>query len=249
MMTLNIPTRSVQCLLIFIFACFWELLPRSGVVPPIFLPSLSATLAAGYADIGDLSGHLMTTLGEVGLAVTISCLSGVVAGLLVGISSATRPILIPMASSAYAIPIVILYPIITAWLGVGVESKIVFGGFYGFFPAFLSVAAGVHSIPAAYVLTGRSLGASRFSLAWYVLVPAALPTILGGIRLGGALAIVGVIVGEMLTSSSGLGYYISYNRTMMDTPKVYAGIILVILLTVVFDSIIGFLQWLTDRRR
>lgn len=248
-MVLKVPARFVQILLVIILASIWELLPRAGLVPPIFLPSLSATLIAGYTDLAELSGHLTTTLGEVALALSISCLTGVLAGLLVGISVAARPIILPMASSAYAIPIVILYPIITAWLGVGAESKIVFGGFYGFFPAFLSVAAGVHSIPSAYVLTGRSLGASRLSLAWYVLVPAALPTILGGIRLGGALAIVGVIVGEMLTSSSGLGYYISYNRTMMDTPKVYSGIILVILLTLVFDSFIGFLQWLTERRR
>ena len=104
-----------------------------------------------------------------------------------------------MFSSLYAVPIVILYPIFTAWFGIGSESKIAFAGVYGFFPVMLSTAAGIRTIDPQFLLAARSMGATLPQQITRVIIPASIPTVLAGLRLGGALTIIGVVVSEMLT--------------------------------------------------
>jgi NitT/TauT family transport system permease protein/taurine transport system permease protein len=94
----------------------------------------------------------------------------------------------------YAVPIVILYPIFTAWFGIGSQSKIIFAGVYGFFPVMLSTAAGIRTIDAQLLLAARSMGATLPQQITRVIIPASIPTVLTGLRLGGALTIIGVVV-------------------------------------------------------
>ena len=91
----------------------------------------------------------------------IACGAGILAGALVGGIALLRNLLLPVFSSMYAVPIVILYPIFTAWFGIGSESKIIFAGVYGFFPVMLSTAAGIRTIDAQLLLAARSMGATR----------------------------------------------------------------------------------------
>ena len=88
----------------------------------------------------------------------------------------------------------ILYPIFTAWFGIGSESKIIFAGVYGFFPVMLSTAAGIRTIDPQLLLAARSMGATLPQQITRVIIPASIPTVLTGLRLGGALTIIGVVV-------------------------------------------------------
>lgn len=165
-----------------------------------------------------------------------------------------RNLMLPVFSSLYAVPIVILYPIFTAWFGIGSESKIAFAGVYGFFPVMLSTAAGIRTIDEQYLLAARSMGATLPQLIARVIIPASIPTVLAGLRLGGALTIIGVVVSEMLTSASGIGYLVTMNRTILDSPRVFAAIIVVLALSVVFDLIVRAVErhtlvWQTAGRR
>ena len=100
------------------------------------------------------------TLYEVALAMLIACGGGILVGALVGGLALLRNLLLPVFSSLYAVPIVILYPVFTAWFGVGSESKIAFAGIYGFFPVMLSTAAGIRTIDPQFMLAARSMGAT-----------------------------------------------------------------------------------------
>ena len=100
------------------------------------------------------------TLYEVAFAMLIACGGGILAGALVGGFALLRDLLLPVFSSLYAVPIVILYPIFTAWFGVGSESKIAFAGIYAFFPVMLSTAAGIRTIDPQFLLAARSMGAT-----------------------------------------------------------------------------------------
>jgi len=128
------------------------------------------------------------------------------------------------------------------WLGLGPPSKIAFASLIGFFPAALSTAAGIQTIDPQLVLAARSMGATTWQRLTRVRVPAAIPTVLSGLRLGGALTIVGVVVSEMLVASQGIGYLISFYRQSLDGPHIYAGILLVLLLAVGFDGIVQVLE-------
>ena len=156
------------------------------------------------------------TLYEVAFAMLIACGFGILTGALVGGITLLRNLLLPVFSSMYAVPIVIIYPIFTAWFGIGSESKIIFAGVYGFFPVMLSTAAGIRTIDPQLLLAARSMGATLPQQITRVIIPASIPTVLTGLRLGGALTIIGVVVSEMLTSAAGIGYLVTRYRTILD---------------------------------
>lgn len=212
----------------------WELVPMTGVLPELFLPSLSSTLKVLWQD-GRIYGHaLVVTLYEVALSMAIACGGGILAGAAVGGLARLRKLLLPVVSSLYAVPIVILYPVFTAWFGVGSESKIAFAGIYAFFPVMLSTAAGIQTIDPQFLLAARSMGATLPQQIARVIIPASLPTVFAGLRLGGALAIIGVVVSEMLTAAAGLGYLVTLNRTILDSQRVFAAILLILLLSIAY---------------
>lgn len=235
-MTLPSPGFVRKSLLVLLLAA-WEIVPRLQLIPELFLPSLSKTLTVLWIDRWIYGEALLVTLYEVALAMLIACGAGILVGAVVGGLSRLRQVMLPIFSSLYAIPIVILYPLFTAWFGIGSESKIAFAGIYGFFPVMLSTAAGIRTIDPQYLLAARSMGATLLQQIAYVIIPASIPTVLNGLRLGGALTIIGVVVSEMLVSAAGIGYVVTRNRTILDSPRVFGGIVLVLLLSILFDRL------------
>lgn len=234
----------LRWLIVIVLIALWELLPRSGLIPELFLPSLSATLAAGFNDAAEYGEALAVTLYEVAISFVFACGGGILAGALVGSLPYPRRLVMPMVSSLYAVPLVILYPVFTVWLGIGSESKIAFASIYGFLPTMLATAAGIQTIDPQLLLAARSMGATASQRLFRVVLPAAIPTVLAGLRVGGALVIVGVVVSEMLISSAGIGYLISRYRTILDSPHVFFGVLLVLAMAVAFN---GLLRWVERR--
>jgi NitT/TauT family transport system permease protein len=228
------PT-TVRWGLVILLLVLWQALPQTGLIAELFLPSLSHTLVALWSERVEYFDALLVTLSEVGIAMVIACGAGIATGALVGGIATVRKLMLPVFSSLYAVPIVILYPIFTAWFGIGSESKIAFAGIYGFFPVMLSTAAGIQTIDPQYLLAARSMGATLPQQISRVIVPASIPTILAGLRLGGALTIIGVVVSEMLTSSAGIGYLVSRYRTILESAHVFAAILMILLLSILFD--------------
>jgi NitT/TauT family transport system permease protein/taurine transport system permease protein len=225
---------TVRRLLLISIVFLWEFIPRTGLIPELFLPSLSSTLTVLWTDWRTYGHALWVTLYEVALAMLIACAGGIAAGAVVGGIARLRQLLLPVFSSLYAVPIVILYPVFTAWFGVGSESKIAFAGIYGFFPVILSTAAGIRTIDPQFLLAARSMGATVTQQITRVIIPASLPTVFAGLRLGGALAIIGVVVAEMLTAAAGIGYLVTLNRTILDSPRVFAALLMILILSVAY---------------
>ena len=227
---------TVGWLILVALLVFWEPMPQTGIIPELFLPPLSKTAAVLVTDWRMYLSQLGVTLYEVAFAMLIACGAGILTGALVGGIALLRDLLLPVFSSLYAVPIVILYPIFTAWFGIGSESKIIFAGVYGFFPVMLSTAAGIRTIDPQLLLAARSMGASLPQQLTRVIIPASIPTVLTGLRLGGALTIIGVVVSEMLTASAGIGYVVTFYRTILDSAHVFGGIVMILLLSILFDT-------------
>lgn len=239
----------LQALLLLGLALAWEVLPRIGLVPPVILAPLSATLWVGLDHAGLFASALVTTLGEVAAGLAVAYLGGGLIGLVLGSVAPLRASLLPLLSSAYAVPFVVVYPILTAWIGIGTASKVWFGGLYGLFPMALTTAAAVQVVDKRLLLAARSMGASPRQLVAEVMVPAALPALMAGIRLGGALVIIGVVVAEMLASAGGIGFLITQYRTTFQTPECYFGILVVLLLAGGLDTAISRLERRIGRHR
>jgi NitT/TauT family transport system permease protein len=196
-----VSPRKLQLLIGALFLLAWEVVPRTGLVPPVILAPLSETLAVPFDHFSVFASALLATLGEIIAALAIAYIGGGITGIIVGSTRMLRISVLPLISSAYAVPLVVVYPILTAWLGIGSESKIWFGGIYGFFPMALASAAGMQTVDARYVLAARAMGATKAQLIWQVFVPAAIPALISGLRLGGALVAIGVVVAEMMAAT------------------------------------------------
>src|SRR5437868_13205201 len=230
---------TLRRLIIISLIALWEILPRTGFIPELFLPALTSTLSAGWNEAGEYGHALGVTLYEVGISMAFACGGGILLGAIVGSLPRPRVLIMPMVSSLYAVPLVILYPVFTVWFGIGPESKIAFAAIYGFLPTMLSTAAGIQTIDPQLLLAARSMGATLSQRLVRVIIPAAIPTVLSGLRVGGALVIVGVVVSEMLISSAGIGYLISRYRTILDSAHVFAGVLLVLAMAITFNAEIG----------
>src|SRR5664279_4591460 len=244
---------TLRRLIVVTLIVLWEVLPRVGAIPELFLPSLSSTLQAGWSEAGEYGHALAVTLYEIAVAMVIACGGGILLGAVVGSLPRPRVLIMPMVSSIYAVPLVILYPVFTVWLGIGSESKIAFAGLYGFLPTMLATAAGIQTIDPQLLLAARSMGATLSQRLVRVALPAAIPTVLSGLRVGGALVIVAVVVSEMLISSAGIGYLISRYRTILDSAHVFAGVLLVLAMAVAFNAAIKWIErkasiWQTGTR-
>jgi len=254
-LTVRRPAPStVRWLILLALLVCWELMPRTGIIPELFLPTFSKTLAVLVKDWREYASELSVTLYEVTFAMLIACVGGILCGALIGGITLLRNLLLPVFSSLYAVPIVILYPVFTAWFGIGSESKIIFAGVYGFFPVMLSTAAGIRTIDAQLLLAARSMGATVPQQIARVIIPASIPTVLTGLRLGGALTIIGVVVSEMLTSAAGIGYLVTRYRTILDSPHVFGAIVTILLLSILFDTFARAVErrtmvWRTAGRR
>jgi NitT/TauT family transport system permease protein len=220
----------------------WEALPRVGAIPKLFVPPLSEALKALVDDRREYLGSLPTTLGEILAAYAIACVGGIVVGQLVGASPSALRALLPLIRGVYAVPLVVLYPVMMVWFGLGSGSKIAFAAIYAFVPTMLTAVAGVAALSPALGETARAFGATRAQQILYIALPASLPSVVAALRLGGALVIVGVIVAEMLGAAEGLGFLITRQRTLLNSPGVYAGIVLVLAMTGMHELLLRRLE-------
>ena len=213
-------------------AAAWEAVVRLGLVNQIILAAPSDIVLAAASDGGVFLRAFATTLAEIAAAVVIAWTLGIVIGVMVGSSRVLAAATAPVLSSIFAIPLIALYPLLMAWLGIGPLSKIVFGAFSGFFPIALNTIDGVRAIEPRYLALARSIGATRLQTYARVIFPLALPAMVSGLRVGTGLVVIGVLVTEMLASLGGVGFLISYHRTLFNTGHVYFGMLLALTLAV-----------------
>jgi NitT/TauT family transport system permease protein len=210
----------------------WEAIVRLGLVSAIILAAPSDILLAAASDGAVFLRAFATTAIEIAAAIMMTWTLGIVVGLIAGSSHTLASATAPVLSSIFAVPLIILYPLLMAWLGIGPLSKVVFAILSGFFPVALNTIDGVRAIERRYIVFARSVGATRLQTYARVIFPLALPAIVSGLRVGTGLVVIGVIVTEMLASLGGIGFLISYHRTLFNTGHVYFGMVLALLMAV-----------------
>jgi NitT/TauT family transport system permease protein/taurine transport system permease protein len=208
----------------------WELLAWGGFLNPLLIGTPSMIVRAAMKDGVTLLVALRFTFMEILIAGMIAWISGVIAGVIIGARVRTAVIVSPLLSAMIAVPLVVLYPVIVAWTGIGPISKIIYGAATGFFPIALTTISGVSAIDQRYVDMARAMGANRFQIRFQVIARLALPAIMSGLRVGSSLVVIAVVQSEMLSATDGLGFWISYHRALFNVGQVYFGIGLVLVL-------------------
>jgi NitT/TauT family transport system permease protein len=207
----------------------WETVCRLGLVNPILLAAPSDIAVAAVEHGGEFLSAFRITLFEIAVATLAAWIFGIASGLIGGLVVPVGKVSAPLLSALLAVPHIIWYPLFIVWFGIGPGSKIAYGIFNGYFPIALTTMEAVRHLDWRYVKLGRSLGASRTRTLISIVLPLALPGIVSGLRIGTGLVVIGVIVTEMLTSLDGIGYLISYFRTIFEVGPVYLGILIALI--------------------
>ncbi len=228
----------------------WEHAYRLGVLNPLIFGSPSLVAAAAIKD-----GPVFLAAFRVHRAPRswsprpLPGSGGIAFGVLAGAGAVRSLVAAPILSAVIAVPLVVFYPVAIAWLGIGAASKIAYGSAAGFFPIALATLLGIRSIDPRYAEMARAVGASRTQILTQVEVRLALPAIVSGLRIGTSLAIISVVQGEMLTSTDGLGFLISYHRALFNVGHVYFGIVLVIVIAAASNLALSALERRFGRAR
>jgi ABC-type nitrate/sulfonate/bicarbonate transport system permease component len=221
----------------------WEIACRT-VISPLFLPPPSAIAVAFYDTLrsGELPRQLGQTLGVLAVGFGLAVIIGLALGILMGTVRTAARLLDPYVNALYAMPTVALVPLVIVWLGLGFEAKVFLTFIVGVFPIVINTQAGVKNIPAAYLETARAFACSRSQMFWKVILPAAIPFFVAGLRLGLGRALVGVVVAEMFTALSGLGYMVTFYGNTFKTALLFVPIITLALLSIAITELIRWAE-------
>jgi len=223
----------------------WEIAARVGN-PLIYVPPSAALPALGellrLRSYPDLPEHLVLTAQEIVVAYGLAVAGGLGVGFALGLNRVLGRAYGPILAALYAVPSVVWYPSLMLFFGLDAASKIAFGFLLGFFPVTLAVLAGIRQVNAHLVTVARSFGASSITVFTKVMVPGMLFTLMGGLRTGLALAVIGVIVGEILGSKSGMGSLINHAYGLFRTADYVALVIVTLVLIVATDALASLVE-------
>ena len=182
--------------------------------------------------------HLLETLAAFAQGFAIAVLLGVSIGAALGAHRLTGEVSEPILVALYSIPKVTLYPIVLLVFGIGMPAKVAFGAIQGVVPIAIFTMNAVRQIPSVYLRTARIYRMSPYATARRVLLPAALPEIISGIRVGFALSLVGTLLGEMFGAQRGLGFLLMQAMTLHNMPRIMALTLLLVILAVVINLLL-----------
>jgi ABC-type nitrate/sulfonate/bicarbonate transport system permease component len=236
--------RAIQVAVVAVLFAAWVFLTSAHAINSLFLPAPLAVAGA--------LGHLIVTKsfwGAVGVtalttvtAYLIAATAGVVLGFFIGRSPVLTEAYRPVLSGLFAIPLTLFFPLFVVIFGLGPSSKIAFGALYGFFPIALNTIAGFSGIERLFLRSAQSQGATRVQMLRYIFVPGAWPIVLTGLRIGFFIAFASVLGGETLSSASGIGHAIAHEGDLLESPPMFAWIVIVLSVTVVLNLVLSVVE-------
>jgi NitT/TauT family transport system permease protein len=216
-----------------LFIGAWQAIVWLGGYAPFILPGpleVAGRFVRAWGD-GTIGPHALTTLAEVLSGFGVGALVAVPVGVLLARSRFAARLLSPYIVAAQATPILAIAPLLALWFGTGPLSKILICALIVFFPIAVATMVGLRSVDPRLVEMARAFRADRSQTIREVEIPAALPAILGGMRVSATLAVIGAIVGEWAGGGSGLGVLINLARgSLFDTPLLFATLATIALL-------------------
>jgi ABC-type nitrate/sulfonate/bicarbonate transport system permease component len=232
--------KTVPFIIVFLL---WELLARSGLYNANLFPAPTVVIQSfgEMVTTGELTNDLLLSVGRALVGFGAGSLLGISVGVLTGSSRTWKFILHPILQSLRSIPSIGLLPIAILFFGLDETSKyfLVFWGV--FFPVWINSHLGVAGIEQSYLWAARSLGAKGWRLMWHVVLPASLPLIIAGMRVGIGLAFLNLVAAEMSGASAGLGYRVSASHLVFRADKMIAALAVLGMLGAASDVLFRYL--------
>jgi len=214
---------------ILLFLAVWEAVPRLGTwVNPVLLPPPSAVFDTFVPMLlsGEIPANILASLRRAALGFAIATATGVTAGLLTARIGLLHHVSEPILHGFRSVPSIALVPLSVLWFGIGEGSKVALVAWGSFFPIWITTFIGVRDVPAAYLRSAACLGAGRLATLLLVVLPAALPMILAGLRQGIAVSLILLVAAELSGAREGVAYMMSTGHQMFRVDIMLIGLVL-----------------------
>lgn len=234
----------VRTTLIVAMVAFLEVAPRLGFGDAVTLVPLSEIVVRTWelAVAGQLNEHVTATGGAVFVAFCISAVTGLAGGLVLWRLPLLHQALAPYLTAYYAVPIFAFYPLLLAVLGFNLWPVITIAWAWAVVAVVLNTAIGLRNIPPVLIKAGRSMGLSRAQLVSRVFLPAAVPYIFTGLKLGMVYSLIGVVASEFVLSTRGLGYLVGFNYNSFRVADMYVAMYVVVFVAIVLNSSLTLIE-------
>lgn len=235
----------LPAILSIVFALFaWQLTVQWTQLPRFILPApldvWSRFLEA--LNDGSLLYHTGITLAEIVLGLLVGITFATMMGYALAKSRSLERVLSPYLVASQAIPVVAIAPLLVIWLGDGILSKVVICALIVFFPVLVNTVVGVRAVPLALYDLMHSIRATRWQILLKLEIPASLPIMLGGLRIGATLSVIGAIVGELVDAEQGLGFLLQLGDFQYDTSMVFVAVFMLIALALSMYGVVTLLE-------
>ena len=236
-----------------LFLLIWELLVSLFDLPAFILPTplqVGQRFLRAFSD-GSLLQHSAATLVEVLSGLVCGVFFATLLGYMLAKSKFLENVLQPFLVASQALPMVAIAPLLVIWFGTGIFSKILICALTVFFPVLVNTMVGLRAVPQNLRDLMRSMRATPWQMFRQLELPAALPVLLGGLRIGATLSVIGAVVGELVGADRGLGFLINVGRGQYDTALVFVGVLTLVCLALSLYSLVlwmekHLLRWKTD---
>jgi len=207
-------------------------------ISPLFFSGPTAIAKAFWTALtqGNLLADLAFSGKNFALGFGIALVSGVVLGVIIGWYRRIRLILDPFLNALYAAPRVAMMPLIIMWFGIDYKSKVFIVFLSAFFPILVNTVAGIRNMDRDLLRAARAFCASDWQIFKTLAIPGSVPFILTGVRQGVAVGLIGVVVGEMLGSSEGIGFMVAYGGQTFQTDTLFVGFVIIALAGILLSS-------------
>jgi NitT/TauT family transport system permease protein len=220
----------------------WELVVRLFGVPTFVIPAPSAIATALVESRAVLIAASKATAVEVLFGFVLAAVAGIAVALVIVRFERFGKALYPLVVLFQNVPKVALAPIFILWFGYDLAPKVVLIVVIAFFPVAIDMLAGLQSVEPSFVALMQSVGAGRSEILRRVRVPHSLPHLMAGLKVAITFSVIGAIVGEFAGASAGLGYVIQFASTQLDTPLVFAALVVVSVLGLFFYYLVEFAE-------
>lgn len=240
-----IRKKLYSLLVIVLFFLLWELITRLNLVNTMLLPPLSEVLLSieKLAANGNLSVHISLSLGRAMAGLAIAILTAIPAGILAGgLSRRFQFAMEPLAEFFSQLNPFVLYHLILIFMGIGEATKITIIAWACIWPLFFSTVTGVCNIDGMYIKCAKAFGLSRRQMAVKIIIPAAIPQIMYGVRMSTGYSLFMLIAAEMMGGESGLGFLIVFSQKFYQIRNVYALVVIIAVLGVLLDAALNFIE-------
>jgi putative hydroxymethylpyrimidine transport system permease protein len=228
--------------LVVLTIALWEFLCRALSVPAYLWPEPSTIARNFYDDLGLLESATWITGREVVYGFAIAIVAGLGIGIALHLSATLRRAIYPILIASQSIPTVVLAPVLVILMGFSIWPKLAIIALFTFFPIVVNTVDGLGSVDRDYIRMMRTLDGSRWSIFRRVEFPAALPLIFSGARIGATYAAIGAVFGEWSGSSGGLGYEMQQAQGQLETPRVFAAVLLVTAIAVILFVLVSLAE-------